>query len=132
MLHFKTKLKYALIFALCFAVLTGISFLAGLFLNIQMAPPPVAQGLVELTSFTPIMVIAAFILGLIQTFINLWIHHAAPKWLWPISLIIAILIGGAASFFSLWVVWACVTLSNALLTLVMIRFLELRLLKTKA
>ena len=129
MLHMRIKLKYALCFALSFAMITGVSFVAGLALNIQFAPPPVAQALGDLFNFTPIVSIVALVLGFIETFLTLWLALHHRKWLWPVTLILSVIFGGLASFFSLIGVWILVGLANLLLTWVMTRFLELRQLK---
>lgn len=129
MLQLKTKLKYAILFALTFAILTGISFLAGLFASIQMAPPPVAEAMVDYTGFVPVMMIGAFILNLLQTFLLLWLYSAHKKWCWPVTLILALFLGGLASFFSFWLIWVLVTLANLLLSFVLFRFAELKNLK---
>lgn len=127
---FKHKLKYAALFALSFAVLTTISFLAGIFINIQLAPPPVAQAISAFIGFAPTMFVGGLILGLIQTLFILWLYDRHRKWFWPTALILALLFGGLASFFSLWLIWILVTLSNIVLAFIMSRFLELRSLKT--
>lgn len=131
MLTLPNKLKYAAFFALSFAVLAGMAFLAGLSLNIQFAPPPVAQALTDLFAFAPIITIAALVLSFIQAFLALWLATHHKKWFWPTAIVLAIIFGGLASFFSLFGVWVIVTIINIALNLVMIRFLELRQFKVK-
>lgn len=128
---FKHKMKYAALFALSFAVLTTLCFLSGIFINIELAPPPVAQAISAFIGFAPTMFIGALILGVIETFLVLWLYEKQRKWFWPAYLIIAILLGGLASFFSLWLIWILVALSNIVLTFIMARFLELRQFKGK-
>jgi len=131
-LHFKTKLKYAILFAISFAVLTSLSFAGGLLLNIEFAPPPVSQALFDLISFMPIIFIASLILGFLESFLLLWLaQHHHPKWLWIITLVLAIILGGLASFFSLVTVWVLTAIANLVLTYIMVHFLECRLPKAK-
>ncbi len=128
-MNFTSKLKYAICFAASFAVLTLISFLAGLFIVTQYAPPPIANSLLELFGFSPPIFIGALILGLAQAFLSLWVAQHHIRWFWLINVIIAIALGCLASFFSLqtlWIIWGLVTVANLLLNLLMLRFLELR------
>ncbi len=128
----KMKLKYASLFALSFAVLTALAFLAGLFMNIEFAPAPVAQALFDLVTFAPVMAIGALIISFAQVFLSLWLHTLHQKWFWPLNMIIAIILGGLGSFFSLWLVWILIAVANGLLNLIMLRFLELCHLKQKS
>lgn len=130
-MHLQTKLKYAALFALSFAVLTGLAFLAGLFLNIEFAPSPVAMALFDLAGFAPIMTVGALILGFAEAFLGLWLYHSRRNWFWPVVLILSIIFGGLASFFSLWIVWVFVAIACLLLNLIMVRFIELREFKTQ-
>lgn len=125
----KSKLIYALFFAITFAILTAVSFLAGLYIDTTLAPPPVAQALGDLLNFVPIMTIGALIFGFAQTFLSEWLYQYHHKWFWPLTLILALLIGGLTSFFSLWLVWTLVTVANLVLNFVMTRFIELRQMK---
>lgn len=128
-MNLKSKLIYAFFFAISFAILTAVSFLAGLYIDISFAPPPVAEALTDLLNFVPIMTIGALIFGFAQTFLSEWLYQHHQKWFWPLTLILALLIGGLTSFFSLWIVWALVSVANLALNFVVTRFIELHQMK---
>ncbi len=130
MLYIQTKLKYAILFAISFALLTGMAFLAGLALSIMFAPPPIAQALTDLYAFAPLFTITALIASFIEVFLNLWLALHHRKVLWPVVVVLSLLFGAGGIIFSLFT-GIIIFIANLAFTLVMVRLLELRQLKAK-
>ncbi len=107
--------RWVLVHAVLFGVLTFLSYLGVLALYIQFAPGPVASAMADLNIFAPMMGVGAFVVGVLQALLNLWLRQKSFGVFWFVNAVLALLFGGLVSFFSMWVIWLMVTLLNVFL-----------------
>lgn len=107
--------RWVLVHAVLFGVLTFLGYLGVLALYIKFAPGPVASAMSDLNIFAPMMGVGAFVVGVVQALLNLWLYRKGFVVFWLVNVPLALLFGGLVSFFSMWVIWLMITLLNVFL-----------------